>query len=53
MSKHHTVEQIVEKLKIKRQMIKDGCYNPEISRALGVKISTIYAWERKYGDRVK
>lgn len=53
MSKHHTKEQAIAKLKIKRKMIKQGYSNSKISLALGVSVPTLYSWEYKYGKEVE
>jgi len=53
MAKHHTKEQAIAKLKIKRKMISEGYSNRKISMALGVAVPTLYFWENKYGKEVK
>ena len=53
MSKHHTKEQAIAKLKIKRKMISEGHSNRQVGRVLGVSVPTLYSWEYKYGKEVK
>ena len=46
MKKRFTEEQIIKAV----SRMKNGATAPELGRELGVTVTTLYAWKRKYKD---
>ena len=47
--RHHTVEQIIRKLREAEVELSKGSKTPQVCRKLGISEQTYYRWRKQYG----